>query len=143
MKYSSTVSPSVKLAMIGRSMIRPVGSAIRPRMPASWDLLDVAAGTRAHHHPDRAELVEGMLGRVADLFIGALPELDDLAVALVIGHDAAAVHPLDLGDFLLCAVDDLPLRLGVRDVHRGDGDPGLGRVAESEPLDVVDNDGRG
>src|SRR5229473_1941928 len=104
------------------------------------DLLDVSAGPRAHHHPDRAELVEGLLGRVADPLVGVLPELDDLAIALVIGHDAAAVHPLDLGDFLLGAVDDLPLRVGVRDVHRRHGDPGLGGVAEPEPLDVVDDD---
>src|SRR2546429_1474740 len=32
------------------------------------DLLDVAAGARAHHHPDRAEPVEGLLRRVAHLF---------------------------------------------------------------------------
>ena len=35
MKYSSTVMPSRKFERIGRSMIRPDGSAIRPRMPAS------------------------------------------------------------------------------------------------------------
>jgi hypothetical protein len=35
MKYSSTVSPSMKLALIGRSMISPLGLAISPRMPAS------------------------------------------------------------------------------------------------------------
>ena len=36
MKYSSTDRPSMKLALIGRSMISPFGFAIRPRMPASW-----------------------------------------------------------------------------------------------------------
>ena len=36
MKYSSTLIPSRRLERIGRSMIRPDGSAIRPRMPASW-----------------------------------------------------------------------------------------------------------
>ena len=36
MKYSSTVRPSMKLALIGRSMISPFGLAMRPRMPASW-----------------------------------------------------------------------------------------------------------
>ena len=36
MKYSSTDRPSMKLALIGRSMISPFGLAIRPRMPASW-----------------------------------------------------------------------------------------------------------
>jgi hypothetical protein len=36
LKYSSTVRPSLKLLMIGLSMISPDGLAIRPRMPASW-----------------------------------------------------------------------------------------------------------
>ena len=36
MKYSSTDRPSMKLALIGRSMISPFGFAIRPRIPASW-----------------------------------------------------------------------------------------------------------
>ncbi len=103
------------------------------------DLLDVAAGARAHHHPDRAELVEGDLGLGAHVLVGALPQLDHLAVALVLGHDAAPIHLLDVRHFLLRRTDDLPLRVRVRDVHRGDGDPGLGRVAEAEPLDVVDH----
>src|SRR5216684_293494 len=134
MKYSSTVRPSVKLAWIGRSMIRPVGSAIRPRIPASWRICWML--------PRAPEPIIIQLGGVAHLFVGLLPQLDDLAVSLVVGHDAAAVHPLDVGDLLLGAADDLPLRLGVRDVHRGDGDPGLGRVAESDSLDVVDDVGR-
>ena len=40
MKYSSTVRPSMKLALIGRSMISPFGLAIRPRMPASWRICE-------------------------------------------------------------------------------------------------------
>ena len=36
MKYSSTVRPSMKFALIGRAMIWPFGSAMRPRIPASW-----------------------------------------------------------------------------------------------------------
>ena len=35
LKYSRTVSPSLKFEMIGVSMISPEGLAIRPRMPAS------------------------------------------------------------------------------------------------------------
>ena len=34
MKYSRTVRPSRKLALIGRGMISPFGLATRPRMPA-------------------------------------------------------------------------------------------------------------
>ena len=36
MKYSSTDRPSMKLDLIGRSMISPFGFAMRPRIPASW-----------------------------------------------------------------------------------------------------------
>ena len=36
MKYSSTVRPSRKFAVIGVSMISPEGLAISPRMPESW-----------------------------------------------------------------------------------------------------------
>ena len=36
MKYSSTDRPSRNEAVIGRSMMLPDGSAMRPRMPASW-----------------------------------------------------------------------------------------------------------
>ena len=36
MKYSRTESPSMKLLLIGRSMISPFGLAMQPRMPASW-----------------------------------------------------------------------------------------------------------
>ena len=36
MKYSRTVRPSMKFALIGRSMISPFGLAMSPRMPASW-----------------------------------------------------------------------------------------------------------
>ena len=36
LKYSSTVRPSRKFALIGVSMILPDGLAIKPRMPANW-----------------------------------------------------------------------------------------------------------
>ena len=40
MKYSRTVRPSRKLALMGISKVRPVGSATRPRMPANWLICD-------------------------------------------------------------------------------------------------------
>ena len=40
MKYSSTVRPSWKEALIGRSMISPFGLAISPRIPASWRICE-------------------------------------------------------------------------------------------------------
>ena len=39
MKYSRTVMPSRKLLRTGTSMIRPDGSAMRPRMAPSWPML--------------------------------------------------------------------------------------------------------
>ena len=36
MKNSSTDRPSRKFALIGRTMISPLGLATRPRMPAIW-----------------------------------------------------------------------------------------------------------
>ena len=39
MKYSRTVMPSRKLLRTGTSMIRPDGSAIRPRIAPSWPML--------------------------------------------------------------------------------------------------------
>ncbi len=39
MKYSRTVIPSRKLLRTGTSMIRPDGSAIRPRIAPSWPML--------------------------------------------------------------------------------------------------------
>ena len=36
LKYSSTLSPSRKLDLMGVSMISPLGLAIKPRMPPSW-----------------------------------------------------------------------------------------------------------
>ena len=57
LKYSSTVRPSRKLALIGVSMILPDGLAIRPRMPAELaDLLDAAAGTGVGHQEDRVHV---------------------------------------------------------------------------------------
>ncbi len=39
MKYSRTVIPSRKLLRTGTSMIRPAGSAMRPRIAPSWPML--------------------------------------------------------------------------------------------------------
>ena len=41
MNISKTDSPSRKLEMIGNSMIRPFGAAIKPRIPASCVKLEM------------------------------------------------------------------------------------------------------
>src|SRR5437588_7191995 len=105
-------------------------------------LLDVAAGARAHHHPDRAELIEALFGGLGDLVGGLGPDVDDLPVALVLGHHAAAVHPLDLFDLLLGPGQDVGLVGRRRQVERGDRDAGPRRVAEPDLLDLVADGGR-
>ena len=90
MKYSRTVMPSRKLLRTGTSMIRPDGSAIRPRMAPSWPMLPLFP--RA---PDAVIIVTGpcrvqrLHHLVRHLAGGVLPDADDLLVALVIGDEAA------------------------------------------------------
>ena len=57
MKYSRTVIPSRKLLRTGTSMMRPDGSAIRPRMAPSWPMLPLLP--RA---PDAVIIVTGPVG---------------------------------------------------------------------------------
>ena len=38
MKYSRAVKPSRKFDRIGSGMMRPEGSAIKPRIPANWEI---------------------------------------------------------------------------------------------------------
>ncbi len=40
MKYSCAVRPSRKFERIGIGMMRPEGSAIKPRIPASWEMVE-------------------------------------------------------------------------------------------------------
>ena len=101
MKYSSTLIPSRRFERIGRSMIRPDGSAIRPRMPASWWIWVT--------EPRAPELVISMIEPRSSspvsidsvTVVGRLaPDLDGLRVALVLGDEAApelAVDVVDLG----------------------------------------------
>ena len=66
-------------------------------------LQQVAAGTRAHHHVDRVELLRLhlFLHRVTDAGRGLAPDLDLLLTPLVVGDDAALVLALDLLGFVL------------------------------------------
>ena len=65
MKYSRTVIPSRKLLRTGTSMIRPDGSAIRPRIAPSWPMLPLFP--RA---PDAVIIVTGPVGS-SDLIISS------------------------------------------------------------------------
>ena len=140
MKYSSTVRPSMKLALIGRSMISPFGLAMRPRMPASWRI--------CLNEPRAPELAimkmglsscEVLLHRLADLVRGRVPAVGDRLVALLLGDEPRVVLVEDLADLALVALEDLVL--GRRDHHvvLRDGDAGLAREVEAELLERVEH----
>src|SRR5919204_191921 len=115
------------------------------------DLLRGASGARIGHDEDRVEgglllLLAVLLHRLgADLahhlaghLLGDLrPDVDHLVVAFAVGDEALEVLVLDLGHFLLRALQHL-LLLG-RDDHvlDGDGDARLGGVAVAEAAQPV------
>ena len=108
------------------------------------DLLLGAARAGVGHHEDGVEvpvlgpdlhLLEEL---VRDLLGDVGPDVDDLVVALAVGDDAVLVLLLDLVDVLAGVLDDLAL--GRRHVHVDDADaePGQGRVAEADVLQLVE-----
>ena len=88
--------PSRKLLRTGTSMIRPDGSAIRPRMAPSWPMLPLFP--RA---PDAVIIVTGPFGSSERIISSRhrrarlLPDADDLLVALVLGDEAALELAID------------------------------------------------
>jgi hypothetical protein len=99
MKYSRTVMPSRKLLRTGTSMMRPDGSAMRPRMPPSWliwPLLPRAPESDIIRTEPKASRPSIMA--VGQVVGGLLPDVDDLLVALVIGDEAALELAVDLVD---------------------------------------------
>src|SRR3954453_8037888 len=125
MKYSSTVRPSMKLALIGRSMISPFGLAMRPRMPASWRIWLI--------EPRAPDVAIIMIGFVASKCFCIAPATSSVAsvhfstpsswrpacrvgpppphglVAPLLRDQAHVGLVLDLGDLGLVAAEDLPL----------------------------------
>ena len=65
------------------------------------DVALVAAGTRVGHHPDGVLLAQGRHHLVRDVLGDALPQLDDLLVALVLGDEAALELLVDRGDVVV------------------------------------------
>ena len=113
-KYSSTVSPSRNDERIGSSMMRPDGSAIRPRMPAICEIcwmLPLAPDWAIIAH--RAVRVEHLADRLGDLVLGLGPDLDDLVVALVIGDQTAAIVLLDALDLFVGLCEDPSFSVGM------------------------------
>src|SRR3954447_12302910 len=103
------------------------------------DLLEGPAGPGVGHHVDRVELVEVGDHGVGDLVRGLVPLLGDCQVALLLRDQAVVVLVLELLHELLVLGEDL--RLGRRDddVVLGDRHAGLGRVAEAEVLERVED----
>ncbi len=92
MKYSSTDRPSMKLALIGRSMISPFGLAIRPRMPASWRIcLNEPRAPELAIMKIGLSVVEVRDHRLGDLVGRGVPLLDDRLVALLLRDQAHVV----------------------------------------------------
>src|ERR1700686_2628208 len=101
------------------------------------DLLDVPSGAGVGHHEDRGKRIEA-LHRGGRHFLRRLgPGVNRLGVALVVGDQAALELQVDVAELLLGARQDGGLARRRLDVHRGDGDAGLGRVSEADPLDIV------
>src|SRR4051794_8152849 len=109
------------------------------------DLLEGPAGPGVGHHVDRVELVEVRDHGVGNLVGRRVPLVGDRLVALLLRDQALVVLVLELLDPLLILGQDLGL--GGRDDHvvLGDRHAGLGRVAEAEVLERVEDlrDGRG
>src|SRR6185436_6842474 len=70
---------------------------------------------------------------------GAVPDVDDLVVALTVGDGAVEALALDLEHGLARALDDLLLARGDDHVVDADGDAGLRRVEEPEVLETVEH----
>src|SRR5258705_533842 len=109
------------------------------------NLLFGTAGAGVGHHEDRVELGAVDLGAahlaehlVGDVLGGAVPDVDDLVVALAVGDRAVETLALDFEHRLARAVDDLGLLRRDDHVIDADGDAGLGRVEEAEVLELVE-----
>ena len=96
--------PSRKLLRTGTSMIRPDGSAMRPRIAPSWPMLPLFP--RA---PEAVIIVTGPSSLSCFIISSEmaarrlLPDVDDLLVALVLGDEAALELAVDLGDVVVGA----------------------------------------
>ena len=102
------------------------------------DVALVAAGTRVGHHPDGVLVAEALHHPVRHDLRDALPELDDLLVALVLGDEAALELLVDLDDVLVRLVEQLGLRGRDDDVPETDRHAAAGGELEPDALDAVD-----
>ena len=109
------------------------------------NLLFGTAGAGVGHHEDRVELGAVDLGTahlaehlVGDVLGSAMPDVDDLVVALAVGDGAVETLAFDFEHRLARAVHDGALRRRDDHVIDADGDAGLGGVEEAEVLELVE-----
>ncbi len=102
------------------------------------DLRDRAARARGRHHEHRVERVLSGLHGAGDVVTGLLPDLDRLAVALVVRDEALVVERVLLVDRGLRLVEQLVLGLRHHDVGDRHRRARLRRVAEAQRLDRVE-----
>ena len=124
-------------------MIRPDGSAIRPRIAPSWPMLPLFP--RA---PEAVIIVTGPSASRPVIIssdiasVVSCQTLDDLLVALVLGDEAALELAIDLGrPTSSAAARRAGLVLRDLDVEQADRHPAAGREVEADALDAVDEVG--
>ena len=100
-------------------------------------LCDRTTGSGVGHDLDRVVAVEAFLQGAGNLVGGALPDLDDAVVALLLGEQTAQEVLVDNIHFLLSSGDVLGLLLRNGHVIYGDGDGGTSGVLVAGLLDMV------
>ena len=110
------------------------------------DLLLRSTSAGVSHHEDRIELLAVRLRArhlgehlIRDRLRGAVPDIDDLVVALAGGDGAVEALALDFQHGLARTVDDIGFARGNDHIVDADGDSGLRRVQKSEVFQLVEH----
>ena len=103
------------------------------------NLLDVTSSAGVRHHVDGVEAIEVLAHRVSDLVGCAGPDVDDLAVALGVAHEAHLVVFLDRVDLCVSGSEDLVFLGRDRRVVDGDGDARARGVVVADGLQAVED----
>ena len=110
------------------------------------DLVHRTTGTGIGHHIDGVALVvllQVVAQSIGDFLGGGLPDLNGLAVALLIGDQAAVEVLHDLLDLLIGSSQNSGLLLGHDSIGDSDRDGGQGGVLVALCLDLVQHHGAG
>jgi len=94
MKYSSTLKPSLKLDLMGKSIILPDGFVIRPRIPPSVYLGHITFA-RGGHHVNAAQWIQGFLCGLSNFIGGLHPYPDYFIVSFIFRDETILVLTFD------------------------------------------------